>query len=79
MRTTLDLDQGLLREAKRRAIDQGATLTGLLERALRQYLGGTNPRPTRYRFRPIMLVGSPIRGINIADREEIYERMEGRR
>jgi len=79
MRTTLDLDQGLLREAKRRAIDQGATLTNVLERALRHYLGGARPRQKRYRFRPVMLNGRPLRGLNIADREAVYERMEGRR
>ncbi len=38
MRTTINLDDGLLAEAKRRAAEHGTTLTGLIEDALRETL-----------------------------------------
>lgn len=38
MRTTLDLDDALLRKAKQRAAKQGSTLTTVLENALREHL-----------------------------------------
>lgn len=38
MRTTLRLDDDLLREAKRYAVEHGITLTALMDRALREVL-----------------------------------------
>jgi hypothetical protein len=38
MRTTLDLQDALVRGAKKRAFHGGATLTGVIEEALRPYL-----------------------------------------
>lgn len=44
MRTTLDFDDRLLREAKKCAAKKGDTLTRLIERALRNYLVQVGPR-----------------------------------
>lgn len=38
MRTTLNLDDGLIRAAKQRAVEEGRTLTSLVEEGLRQVL-----------------------------------------
>ena len=38
MRTTLNFDDRLIRAAKVRGVEDGDTLTRLIERALRQYL-----------------------------------------
>jgi hypothetical protein len=38
MRTTIRLDEGLLREAKERAAGSGRTLTSIIEEALRSFL-----------------------------------------
>jgi hypothetical protein len=38
MRTTVRLDDDLLREVKRYAVDRGTTLTSVLEQALREML-----------------------------------------
>ncbi len=38
MRTTINLDDGLLAEAKRRAAERGGTLTSFIEDALRETL-----------------------------------------
>lgn len=46
------LNDELLREAKRRAADEGTTLKAVLEKALRAYLGPAAPRkPYRLRWR----------------------------
>jgi len=78
MRTTLDVEDGLLRAAKRRAADEGRTLTAVIEEALRHYL-----RPPRISGKPCRLKlltkkGRPVPGVNFADRDALYERMEGR-
>jgi hypothetical protein len=44
MRTTVDLDPGLLERAKRRAIGERRTLSALLSDALAAYLGSRRPR-----------------------------------
>jgi hypothetical protein len=69
MRTTLDLDETLIRKAKRRAADEGTTLTAVLEEALRQYLA---PRPAgrAYRLKLLTKRGRPVPGVNLADRVE---------
>ena len=79
MRTTLDLDTALLRAAKRRAAEDGRTLTSILEEALRRYLEpGPEPRK-RFRFRPLSKRGRRVPGVDFADRDALYERMEERR
>ncbi|MEU7145453.1 type II toxin-antitoxin system VapB family antitoxin [Nocardia sp. NPDC046473] len=46
MRTTLDLDDALLRAAKQRAARDGRTLTSLIEEALRMLLEELSERDT---------------------------------
>jgi len=78
MRTTLDLDDRLTREAKRRAVEEGTTLTALLERGLRLVLHA--PRPKQgYRYRPLVRSGRSRPAVDIDDRDALYDRMEGRR
>jgi predicted transcriptional regulator len=49
MRTTIRLDDALLRQAKRRAAESGRTLTALIEEGLRTILARSTrpPRPAR--------------------------------
>lgn len=79
MRTTLNLEDELLRAAKARAAAEGETLTRFLERALRFYLqapqdGGKTP----IRFEPLTKKGRRVPGVDFDDRDAVYERMEGR-
>ncbi len=80
MKTTLNLDDALIREAKRRAAEEGTTLTALIERALRSLLQPQHRRSGEKRFRLKLLTkkGRPVPGIDWDDRDSIYERMEGR-
>lgn len=79
MRTTLDLDDALVGIAKRRAADEGATLTAVIEAALRDYLTPRRAPGRPFRLRLLTKRGRPVPGVNFADRDALYERMEGRR
>jgi hypothetical protein len=79
MRTTLDLDEAVLRAAKRRAAEEGKSLTRLIEEALREFLRGPRPRGgARFRLRLLTKKGRRVPGVDLADRDALYERMEGR-
>jgi len=77
MKTTLNLDDGLLREAKKRAAEEGTTLTHVVEEALR---GALTPQPEteRYEFQPVTVRGTRAPAVNIDDRDALYDFMEER-
>jgi hypothetical protein len=75
MRTTLDLDDALIRAAKREAVTRGVTLTRIIEEALRAEL---TPRPARGGFRldfPVVSGRRPPE-VDISDRDDLYDAME---
>ena len=76
MKTTLNFDDRLIRAAKARAAQDGETLTRLVERALRDYL--QSPRGPNSSFRAELLTkrGRTVVGINLDDRDMLYERMD---
>ncbi len=77
MRTTLELDDGLMREARKRAAQEGRTLTSLIEEAIRLLL--TRRQTAKpYRLRWVTRHGTAPAAIDIADRDALYERMDGR-
>jgi len=78
MRTTLDLNDVLIRRAKKRATDEGITLTAIIEEALRQYLAPAPPTAKPFRLKLLTKKGRRVPGVNLADRDALYERMEGR-
>ncbi|MHB8416525.1 MAG: type II toxin-antitoxin system VapB family antitoxin [Myxococcales bacterium] len=72
MRTTLDIDDGLLRAAKQRAAKQGRTLTSLVEEALRERLdAGSAPRRP-FKLRLVTKAGWPS-GVEVADRAALQD------
>jgi hypothetical protein len=74
MRTTIHLDDGLLDDAKRRASEEGTTLTQILTRALRHELA--RPRTPR-RASPFRLVtygsGGLVPGLTVERIPEVLE------
>ncbi len=78
MRTTLDLEDNLFREAKARAAEMGEPFTRLLERALRLYLQGGRPAADSFRFAPVIKSGRSAPGLDWDDRDALFERMEER-
>jgi hypothetical protein len=61
MRTTVDLPDELLRQARRRAAEEGTTLTALLADGLRLRLGGAVAARGRRRRLPVSTVGGGLR------------------
>lgn len=78
MKTTLNFDDRLLRAAKARAAQDGDTLTRLIERALRNYLRPARERPSGFRAELLTKRGAPFAGVDLDDRNVLYERMDGR-
>lgn len=78
MRTTLNFDDRLLREAKKRAAEEGETLTRLIEKSLRAYLRPRKSAGKPFRMRLLTKKGRALPGANLDDRDALYELMEGR-
>jgi Bacterial antitoxin of type II TA system, VapB len=68
MRTTLDLDDALLRSAKQRAAADGRTLTSLIEEGLRRVLASVDEQQARVDVVLPTFGGSGVHaGIDLAD------------
>jgi hypothetical protein len=77
MRTTVRLDDALLRRAKQHAAERGMTLTSVLREALESYLA--RPVHSREAFDlPASGEGGVLPGVDLARSSLIYEIMEGR-
>lgn len=81
MRTTVRLEEGLLRQAKREAQRRGETLTSLIEQGLRLTLAGarSQPRSPRVKLPVSRASGGTLPGIDLNDSAALLDAMEGRR
>jgi hypothetical protein len=78
MKTTLNLNDELLREAKKKAAEDGTTLTHVVEQGLRAVLNEDESPAEPYVFDfPVVDGGGPPM-VDVADREALYDLMEGR-
>jgi hypothetical protein len=78
MRTTLDINDELLRQVKRRAADEGTSLRAVIESALRSHIGRPR-RGTSYRLHWRTEKGRVRPGVRIDYRDGLFDRMEDRR
>ncbi len=80
MRTTIRLDDALLREAKTHAAQTGRTLTAVIEDALRASLHRSIQRPERPIpvFQPVRHAGLQP-GVDLSDSAALLELMDGTR
>jgi len=79
MRTTIRLDEGLLRQAKAEAARRGETLTALIERGLRLILSSHRPaRRSRVRLPVSRAAGGTRPGIDLDDSASLLDHLEGR-
>lgn len=77
MRTTLTLDDDVLKAARRRARDQDRSLKDVVNEALRLGLAmAERPAATPYRFRLKTVDGRLLPGVDLADRDKLFELME---
>jgi hypothetical protein len=79
MRTTVDLNDELLRRAKKRAADEGVPLREVIEAALRGHLEGGGPRRRHYRLRWRTEKGTLRPGVRLDDRGALFDLMGERR
>lgn len=82
MRTTIRLDDRLLRELKQHAARHGRTLTAVVEEALRQFLARSEQRTPRKPFKVLTFKGQPTGlrpGVDLDDTAALIDIMEGRR
>jgi hypothetical protein len=78
MRTTVDLNEDLLRRAKERAAQSGSTLRQVFEHALRAHLDDRAPVRTGYRLRWRTERGRLRPGVRLDDRDALFDLMEER-
>ncbi len=77
MKTTLNLDEALPRDAKKAAADRGTTLTHLVEEALRETL--TEPVTGEpFTLRLVTERGTRPPAVDIADRDALNDFLDGR-
>ena len=78
MRTTIEIGDELLRQAKKKAADAGVPLREVVEAALRGYLASRSPRKKfRLRWGPATK-GRIQPGVNLDDRQSLWDLMDGR-
>jgi hypothetical protein len=78
MRTTIRLDDQLLRDAKREAVVSGRTLTQVIEDALREVLARRKAPAPRKRLKLRVFDGGGLQpGVDLDDSAALLDIMEG--
>lgn len=75
MKTTLNIDEGVMVQLKREAARQGRTMSELVETALRLLL---RSRRQQVDLPPLPVFRSGGHLVDVADRDALYHAMEGR-
>ena len=77
MRTTLDLDDELMKEVKKAAAESGRTMTDIVEQSLPETL--LRPAATKkpYRLKLPVVKGRRPPKVDINDRDALYDFMDG--
>lgn len=71
----MNIDDYLLRDAKRHAVDAGTTLGRLIELGLRLAIGQPTAEPQAPNL-PVV-TGTHPPGVNVANRDALYDAMDG--
>lgn len=75
MKTTLNIDDSVMAQLKREAARQGRTMSELVETALRVLFQARKRQPELPEL-PTMKSGGTL--VDVADRDALYQAMEGR-
>lgn len=75
MKTTLTIDDNVMARLRRESARTGRTMSELVETALRQLL---QTKPDTVKLSPLPSFKSDGALVDIADREALYQAMEGR-
>jgi hypothetical protein len=76
MRTTLNLDDELMRAVKQHAAEVGSTMTEIFEEALREHLRRASVPAQPFDFHWVTVKGRALPGVDIADRDALHRQME---
>lgn len=76
MKTTLVIDDGVMRQLKEEAARKGTTISALVEAALRRML--ETPKATDRELPPLPTFDGGRPRVDVADRDALYDLMEGR-
>jgi hypothetical protein len=77
MRTTIRLDDDLLRDAKRAAVERGTTLTAVIEDALRRALAHGAAMPVEHVELPTFRGDGLQPGVDLDDTASLLDLMDG--
>ena len=75
MKTTLNIDEGVMTQLKREATRRGRTMSDLVETALRLFF---RPQKDRHKLCDLPTFKSGGTLVDVANRESLYQAMEGR-
>jgi hypothetical protein len=75
MKTTLNIDETVMRHLKREAARQSRTMSDLVETTLRLFL---QPKRRSAELPPLPTFDSGGALVDVADRDALYQAMEGR-
>jgi hypothetical protein len=77
MKTTVEIQDELLIEAKKHAAEHRTTVRALIENGLRRELGapGQSPKQKRPVIRWVTVPGGLPKGMDVADRAKMIERL----
>jgi len=78
MRTTIEISDELFRRAKKRAAHEGTTLREVVDAALRTYLSRQTKR-AGYKLQWRTESGRILPGVNLDDRDSLFDLMDGRK
>lgn len=76
MRTTLNVDDELMKRTRQLAKRRGKTLTEVFEAALREHLAQADHPTTEYELELPVFEGTAPPLVDLADRAALYEAME---
>ena len=76
MRTTIDINDELMRQAKKRAANDRVPLRDGVEDALRRYLS-EKPAATGYKLKWTTESGELMPGVDLDDRDSLFDLMDG--
>ena len=76
MKTTIELDDELVRRAKEEALRRGIPLRQLVEDGLRRMLLPSRRGRTRFKLEVPVVVGTAPPAVDVADRDALYDVME---
>jgi hypothetical protein len=77
MKTTLNLDDELIKAVKKEAAESGRTMTEIIEQSLRDTLFRPQRSKKPYRLRLPTVKGRLRPGVDITDRKALYDLMDG--